>query len=252
MSTGPLATAATAGSPAANAWITNGTRRRTQRTSESGSRPCSWAPERPSVFTVSTTRSGTSSRNTPTVTTPGGRRLTMLGHRSGGHDLARAAGREVETERVGAERDGEQRVLLVRDPADLHPHRCGGYRNPFGARRTFVPHGHHGGAGPHLVARRPRLAPGARDRGRVRRPARAGRHPGARRARRPAARLRQMGVRRPRADGPAAARALGPGQSALVRLRRMAHVPEPLRGDAHRSRSCSGSSTTRDSDASAC
>ena len=43
-SAGPLATAATASSPATNAWITNGTLRRIARTSDSGSRPCSWAP----------------------------------------------------------------------------------------------------------------------------------------------------------------------------------------------------------------
>ena len=57
MSTGPLPTAARAGSSAAKPWITNGTRRRIHRTSESGSRPWSCAPESPSVLTISTTRS---------------------------------------------------------------------------------------------------------------------------------------------------------------------------------------------------
>ena len=63
-----------------------------------------------------------SSRNTPTVMTPGGQPVEDLADRVG-RDLARAAGREVEAERVGTERDGEERVLLVRDPADLDPHR---------------------------------------------------------------------------------------------------------------------------------
>ena len=41
----------------------------------------------------------------------------------------------------------------------------------------------------------------------------------------------------------AAARAVAPGRSALVRLPGLARVPQPLRGDARRSRSCCGSST---------
>ena len=58
-------------SPAANAWITNGTLRADPRTSDSGSRPCSCAPPSPTVLTISTTRSGRSSRNTPIVIVPG-------------------------------------------------------------------------------------------------------------------------------------------------------------------------------------
>jgi len=56
------------------------------------------------------------------------------GHRAGGEppddvpggvhaDLPAAAGGEVEAERIGAEGDGEERVVLVRDAADLDEHR---------------------------------------------------------------------------------------------------------------------------------
>ena len=137
MSTGPLPTAASAGSPAPKAWITNGTRWRIQRTSDSGSRPWSCAPPRPSVLTSSTTRSLVSSRNTPTVMTPGGQAVEDLADRLRG-DLARAARREHEAERVGTERDGEQGVLLVGDAADLDPHRARGYRTPPKHPRTFA------------------------------------------------------------------------------------------------------------------
>ena len=55
----------------------------------------------------------------------------------GGRDLARAPGREDEAERVGAEGDGEERVLLVRDAADLHEHAARRYRIGFGHRGTL-------------------------------------------------------------------------------------------------------------------
>ena len=79
-----------------SAWITNGTRLRIQRTSDSGSRPWSCAPPSPSVLTSSTTRSLVSSRNTPTVITPRGRRWRISPTVSG-VDLARAARSEHET-----------------------------------------------------------------------------------------------------------------------------------------------------------
>ena len=120
-SAGPLATVETASSPAVNAWITNGTLRRTDRTSDSGSRPCSCAPCRPTVLTISTTRSGRSSRNTPMVIVPGGRRRTMS-RTSVGLTWRGLPGDEVEAEGVGAQRDRQQGVLLVRDAADLHEH----------------------------------------------------------------------------------------------------------------------------------
>ena len=102
-----------------------------------------------------------------------------LGDRVGG-DLARASRGEVEAEGVGAEGDGEERVLLVRDPADLDPHRCGGYRNHFGAPRTFVTR-MDTTAAPVRTWSRVVLdwLPVARDRRRVRGAARARRHPGA-------------------------------------------------------------------------
>ena len=121
MSTGPLPTAASAGSSAAKPWITNGTRRRIQRTSDSGSRPWSCAPDEPErvhelddplLALVAEHADGDDA---------GREAVEDLADRVG-RDLARAPRREVEAEGVGTERDGEQRVLLVRDAADLDPH----------------------------------------------------------------------------------------------------------------------------------
>ncbi len=66
------------------------------------------------------------------------------------------------------------------------------------------------------------------------------------RPRRPAARVRQ--VASSAAPPPTVRlqrRAVGPGEPALVRLRRLARVPQPLRRDARRSRSCCGCAPTR-------
>src|SRR3954463_14709275 len=65
------------GSPATKAWNSAGTRSFTKCAWSGVSRPCSWAPRRPDALTTSTTRSGSSFRNTPTVRTSGGRRRTM-------------------------------------------------------------------------------------------------------------------------------------------------------------------------------
>src|SRR5437016_2044476 len=66
-----------AGSPVANAWMSTGIRWRTHRACSGVSRPCSCAPLRPTLLTISTTRAGDSLRNTPMVMISGGRRLTM-------------------------------------------------------------------------------------------------------------------------------------------------------------------------------
>ena len=96
-------------------------------------------PTRPSVFTISTTRSWTLVAEH--ADGDDARREAVQDLADGlGRDLAWASRREVEAEGVGTERDGEERVLLVRDAADLHPHRLVP-RVPethFGARRTFV------------------------------------------------------------------------------------------------------------------
>src|SRR2546423_6193319 len=72
-----------AGSPATKAWMRNGTRSRTKRACSGVSRPCSCAPRKPVWLTISTTRSGVSLRNTPTVRISGGRRFTMSAARAG-------------------------------------------------------------------------------------------------------------------------------------------------------------------------
>ena len=74
----------------------------------------------PTRDATSTTCAGRSSRNTPTVITSRGSRFTMSRTASALH--LPAARREHEAERVGAERDREQRVVLVGDPADLDEH----------------------------------------------------------------------------------------------------------------------------------
>src|SRR5947207_8064819 len=66
-----------AGSPVANAWMSTGIRWRTHRACSGVSRPCSCAPLRPTLLTISTTRAGDSLRKTPMVMISGGRRLTM-------------------------------------------------------------------------------------------------------------------------------------------------------------------------------
>jgi hypothetical protein len=65
-----------------------------------------------------------------------------LADRVGLH-LARAPRCEHEPEGVGSQRDREQRVFLVRDAADLHPHGSSvmtgrGYLRPCATRRTFT------------------------------------------------------------------------------------------------------------------
>src|SRR5437764_13784156 len=63
--------------PAAKALIVTPTRSATHRVASGDSFPCSWAPLRPTVLTTSTTRSGVSLLNTPTVITSGGMRRAM-------------------------------------------------------------------------------------------------------------------------------------------------------------------------------
>ena len=212
MSTGPLPTAARAGSPAVNAWITNGTRLRIQRMSESGSRPLSCAPPRPSVFTISTTRSFVSSRNTPDG--DDARRETVQDLRDGlGRDLARAPGDEVETECVGTEGDGEERVLLGGDATDLDEHPGRGYRTPSDARRTFGPRATPSTAPrrrpARLRARRARLAADRRHPRRLPGAARARDHTRTDRPRATTARVRRVGLRRYRPHRAAAGRGSG-------------------------------------------
>ena len=115
MSTGPLPTAASAGSPAANAWITNGTRWRIHRTSESGSRPWSCAPPSPSVFTISTTRSLALVAEHADGDDARREAVEDLARRSSGVTWRGLPGAKYEAERVGAEGDREERVLLVGD-----------------------------------------------------------------------------------------------------------------------------------------
>ena len=83
--------------------------------------PCSCAARRPAVCTISTTRSAVSSRKTPTVITSGGRRRAMS-RATSRRDLP-ARRREHEADGIGAEGDGEERVVLVGDAADLDEHR---------------------------------------------------------------------------------------------------------------------------------
>ena len=139
-SAGPLAAALSAGSPAAKAWITNLTRCRTHRTSESGSRPWSWAPVRPMWWMVSTSRSGRSSRKTPDGHGLGRQPLDDVADRVGPDEPA-AARRHHESERVGAHGDREEGVLLARDPADLHEHAPDGTGRH--APRPTIPSGDH-------------------------------------------------------------------------------------------------------------
>ena len=120
-SAGLLPADESASSPAAKAWIRNGTRARIMRASDIGSRPCSWAPPSPTVLTISTTRSGRSSRKTPIVIVSAGRRRTMS-RTVGRRDLPRTPRREHEAERVGAHGHREERVLLRGDATDLHEH----------------------------------------------------------------------------------------------------------------------------------
>src|SRR5581483_10270518 len=80
---GPAPAPASRASPAGSAWITNGTRSRTSRRSSAVSPPWSWAPLSPVRPTTSTTRSGVSLRNTPTVRISGGSRFTMSRTTSG-------------------------------------------------------------------------------------------------------------------------------------------------------------------------
>src|SRR5437763_3071260 len=68
-SAGPSEAIEIAGSPAAKPWTTSGTRCRTYTTSAVDSRPWSCAPLSPTLLTISTTRSGRSSRKTPSVST---------------------------------------------------------------------------------------------------------------------------------------------------------------------------------------
>ena len=207
MSTGPLPTAASAGSPAAKPWITNGTRWRIHRTSDNGSRPCSCAAEAERVDQLDDALLGLVAEH---ADGDHARRQPVQDLRDGlGHHLARAARREHEAEGVGTEGDGEQRVLLVGDPTDLDPHRGRGYRTPSRAPayirglmetkatpqrgaawwRGASPTG---SRSPH-----PRCLPRA---------ARAGDDPDPGRARAAPARLRRVRVRRHRTDRPPAAR----------------------------------------------
>ena len=101
---------------------------RIMRASDIGSRPCSWAPLRPTVLTISTTRSGRSSRNTPTVMVSEGGAARCRA-RGGGH-LTRAPRREHETDRVGAHGHREERILLGGDATDLHEHGPDGTGRP--------------------------------------------------------------------------------------------------------------------------
>ena len=171
--------------------------------------------------------------------TPAGRRWRISRDRLG-RDLARAARGEDEAERVGAEGDGEERVLLVGDAADLDEHRARGYRTPSGSPAYI--------RGPDGTrSHRPATTSSAVRAGRARLAADRRRsssptscctsspttlEPG--RARATAARVRRVGLRRHRTDRAAAATRSGPGESALVRLRRVARVPQPLRRDAGR------------------
>ena len=119
-SAGPLAAAASAGSPAVNAWITNGTRSRIQRTSLSGSCPWSCTPCRPTLATI--------------VDDPF--RALVAEHADGRDAVRQPAGdvanvgglhlpdarREHEAEGVGPDGRREQGVVRGRDPADLDEH----------------------------------------------------------------------------------------------------------------------------------
>ena len=166
--------------------------------------------------------------------TPPGSRCRISADRFG-RDLARASRREHEPERVGAERDGQQRVLLVGDAADLDPH-----------PRPRVPDSFPSPA--YIAARaargwRPRGArtirgvrdwlPIAVDPGRVPRVARSWR-----RRSTPVAHVQpQLGFDEWVFGGTAPTvrlqdASVAPGRSPLVRLPRLARVPEPLRRDA--------------------
>ena len=163
--------------------MTNRTRSRIQRTSESGSAPVQ-LHRRAARRVPRSRRRARAARcwNTPTVSTSRGQPPHDVAHEIRVH-LPRAR-REHEAERVGAERDREERVLLVRDAADLDEH-----VRPLSAATGAAPRGSRTSAvgivgayerladqhrvepgRRHPRARRPRCAPRSRRR-RSRRPA---------------------------------------------------------------------------------
>ena len=121
MSAGPFAAARRAGSPAVNAWMTNCTRWRTHRTSRERLVTMELRAVQPQAVHDLRHAFGPLVAEHAHRDHLGGQALDDVVH-GVGRDLA-AAGGEHEADRVGTERSGEQRVVFVRDPADLHPHR---------------------------------------------------------------------------------------------------------------------------------
>ena len=119
-SAGEFAAARSADHRRRTPWITNRTRSRIQRTSRQRLVAVELHRVQPDPVRDLDDALGPVVRNTPTVSTSRGNRLTMSRTRSG--CTWRRARREHEADRVGAQRDREQRVLLVRDPADLDEH----------------------------------------------------------------------------------------------------------------------------------